>query len=114
SRSSAVPTAMPSRRSSSAKSSTRASKPAGPFSGSEPYSPDRRLAGLSLRDDATGQLDADALSDHVEVGSVLDDDVHRPLEYGLIDVVSAQEDQRARPVDRLRDRRRLLQIELAD
>src|SRR3954449_8768525 len=113
SRISAVPTAMPSCRSSSANSSMRASKPAGPRSGSLPYSPWRALPGLSLADEATAQLDADALGDDVEVGPVLDDDAHGLLEHRLVDVVGAEENQAAPQVDRFGDRRRFLQVELA-
>ena len=57
---------------------------------------------------------ADTLDHDVEVGAVLDDDRHRVVERLLVDVVGAEQQQRARPVDRLRDRRRLLQVEAAD
>jgi hypothetical protein len=42
---------------------------------------------------------------------VLDDDRHRALEHGLVHVLGAEQEQGARPVDRLRYRRRLLQVE---
>src|SRR5690348_8341225 len=113
SRISAVPTAMPSLRSSSANSRMRASKPSGPGSGSFPYKPARLgLAGLSLGKDATAQLHSNALGHDVQIGAVLDDDRHRLLEHRLIDVVGPEQDQRTRPVDRLRDRGRLLQVQL--
>ena len=44
---------------------------------------------------------------------MLDDDRHRRAEHLLVDVVGAEQQQRARPVDRLRDRGRLLEVELA-
>src|SRR3954453_14255381 len=91
--SSLVPSATPSLRSSSPSSS--------------------RLAARPLRLEGT-QLHPDALGDDVEVGAVLDDDRHRVAERLLVDVVGAEQQQRARPVDRLRDRRRLLEVELAD
>src|SRR4051794_28201960 len=91
--SSLVPSATPSLRSSSPSSS--------------------RLATRPLRLEGT-QLHPDALGDDVEVGAVLDDDRHRVAERLLVDVVGAEQQQRARPVDRLCDRRRLLQVELAD
>ena len=56
----------------------------------------------------------DPLGDQVDVGAVLDDDAHRLLEGLAVDVVGAQQQQRPRPVDRLGDRGRLLQVELAD
>src|SRR3954454_17061955 len=90
--SSLVPSASPSERSSSPSSSSRAAKPLG-------------LEGT--------QLHPDALGDDVEVGAVLDDDRHRVAEGLLVDVVGAEEQQGAGPVDRLRDRRRLLEIQLA-
>src|SRR3954454_12032327 len=110
SRISAVPTAMPSLRSSSANSSMRASKPSGPRSGSFPYRPVRLAGGR----DATAQLHSHTLGHHVEVGAVLDDDRHRLLKHRLVDVVGTEQDQSARPVDRLSDRRWLLQVELTD
>src|SRR5688572_25221797 len=70
--SSDVPTCMPSPRSSSANSSSRGAKPP--------------LRGLAS-DEAIGQLHADALRDHVEVGAVLDDDRHGVLEHRLVDVL---------------------------
>src|SRR3954465_11770746 len=102
---------MPSLRSSSASSIRRAGKPAGPRSGIPPYSlprAGRGLAGLGSPDEAIGELDSGALGDDVEVGAVLDDDRHRALEDALVDVVGAQQQKGARPVDRLGDRRRLL------
>jgi len=44
---------------------------------------------------------------------VLDDDRHRVREDLAVDVLGAEQQQRARPVDRLGDRRRLLEVELA-
>src|SRR3954452_14437876 len=113
--SSLVPTARPSSRSASASSSTRAGNPGGPGSGRPPY---RALPALGLADppeDATAaaQLHAHALGHDVEVGAVLHDDRKGALEHGLVDVVGPEQDQRARPVDQLRDRRRLLQVEPA-
>src|SRR4051795_12671730 len=95
--SSLVPSATPSLRSSSPSSSSRAARP----------------PPVALRLEGT-QLHPDALGDDVEVGAVLDDDRHRVAEGLLVDVVGAEQEQRARPVDRLRDRRRLLEVELAD
>src|SRR3954454_19221268 len=95
--SSLVPSATPSERSSSANSSSRAASPPG------------ELAGEGGTD-----LHADALGDHVEVRAVLDDDRHGVAEGLLVDVLGAEQQQRARPVDRLRDRGRLLEVELAD
>src|SRR6185503_19702650 len=85
--SSDVPTCMPSRRSSSAKSSNRGAKP---------------LRGLAS-DEAIGQLHPDAFGDQVEVGAVLHDDRHRVLEHRLVDVLGAEQEQRPRPVDRFGD-----------
>ena len=56
--------------------------------------------------------DADPLGDQVDVGAVLDQDAHRALEGLAVDVVGADQQQRPRPVDRLGDRGRLLQVEL--
>src|SRR3954452_21434715 len=92
--SSEVPIATPSSRSSSAKRRSCASKPSG--AGKLP------------------ELHADALGDHVEVGAVLDDDRHGLLERRAVEVLRAQEEQGACPVDRLGDRRGFLQVELAD
>ena len=44
---------------------------------------------------------------------MLDDDAQRLLEHVLVDVLGAQQEQRARPVDRLGDRGRLLQVQAA-
>ena len=44
---------------------------------------------------------------------MLDDHAHRALEHVAVDVLGAEQQQRARPVDRLRDRRRLLEVEVA-
>ena len=93
--SSEVPTATPSARSSSAKRDDAGREPLGHV------------------DEPTPELDADALGDHVEVGAVLDDDRQRRAEDLGRDVVGAEQQQRARPVDRLRDRGRLLEVELA-
>src|SRR3954468_1533792 len=61
----------------------------------------------------SGKPDAHALGHGVEIGAVLDDDRQRVAEGLLVDVLRAEQQQRARPVDRLRDRRRLLEIQLA-
>jgi len=87
-----VPIARPSARSSSPSSSSRASIPAG----------------------AGRQGDAHALGYQLDIGAVLDDHRHRLREGELIDVAGAEQYQRACPVDRLSDRRRLLEIELAN
>src|SRR4051812_37942699 len=109
--SSLVPTATPSPRSSSPNSSRWAASPGGASSGAvAPYSAALRLAGGR----GTGrQLHPDALGHDVEVGAVLDDDRQRLREHLLVDVVGTQEQQGARPVDRLGDGRRLLEVELA-
>src|SRR3954454_18327629 len=110
--SSLVPTATPSPRSSSPNWSRCAARPGGASSGGvAPYSAALRLAGGRGTD---RQLHPDALGDDVEVGAVLDDDRQRLREHLLVDVVGAEQQQRARPVDRLGDRGRLLEIELAD
>src|SRR4051794_28854776 len=110
--SSLVPTATPSPRSSSPNSSRCAASPGGASSGAvAPYSAALRLAGGRGTD---RQFHPDALGDDVEVGAVLDDDRQRLREDLVVDVVGAQQQQRARPVDRLGDRGRLLEIELAD
>src|SRR3954471_16575812 len=114
--SSLVPTCRPSCLNASASSSSRAGNPGGPGSGRPPYRalpPARGLA--DPPEDSTGpaQLHADALGHHVEVGAVLHDDREGALEHGLVDVVGAEQDQRTRPVDRLGDRGRLLQVEAA-
>src|SRR4051794_23544245 len=49
-----------------------------------------------------------------DVGLVLEQDVQRVLRLLRFDVLDAEQHQRARPVDGLADRRRLLQVELAD
>ena len=66
------------------------------------------------RQDAPGQAHPDPLGDEIEVGPVLDDDVHRLGEGLGVDLVGPEQQQRPRPVDRLGDRRRLLEVELAD
>src|SRR4051794_17217939 len=96
--SSLVPIATSSERSSSANSSSRAASPGCVASAPE--------GGTDLHPDAIGH--------HVEVGAVLDDDRHGVAEGLLVDVLGAEQQQRARPVDRLRDRGRLLEVELAD
>src|SRR3954468_20539920 len=96
--SSLVPSASPSERSSSPNSSRRAASPGGPA-----------LSGGW----AGTELDSDALGHDIEIGAVLDDDRHRVAEGLLVDVVGAEQQQRARPVDRLGDARRLLEVELA-
>src|SRR4051794_13155898 len=109
--SSEVPTAMPSWRSSSANSSSRGAIPVGPGrSGIPPYRPPR-LAGLPGPEEAIGELHAHALGNEVEVGAVLDDDAHRALEHALVDVLGPEQHERPCPVDRLRDRGRLLEVE---
>src|SRR3954466_9525275 len=62
----------------------------------------------------SGKPDAHALGHGVEIGAVLDDDRQRVAEGLLVDVLRAEQQQRARPVDRLRDRRWLLEVQLAD
>src|SRR5687767_8289336 len=86
--SSEVPTCMPSSRSSSANSSSRGAKPLGGLSSDEPI----------------GELHPDPLGDHVQVGAVLDDDRHRVFQDRLVDVLGAEQEEGARPVDRLGDR----------
>ena len=49
----------------------------------------------------------------VVVGGVLEDDAERRVDGRRVEVVDLERDQGARPVDRLRDRRRLLELELA-
>ena len=61
-----------------------------------------------------GKLHPDPLGDQVDVGAVLDDDRHRLREGLAVDVLGAHQQQRPRPVDRLGDRGRLLQVERAD
>src|SRR3954464_2584259 len=95
--SSLVPIATSSERSSSANSSSRAASP-GAVSASE--------GGTDLHPDAIGH--------DVEVGAVLDDDRHGVAEGLLVDVLGAEQQQGARPVDRLRDRGLLLEVELAN
>ena len=63
---------------------------------------------------AAGQLQADPLGDDVEIGAVLDDHRHRLAELVVVDVLGAEQQQGAGPVDRLGDRRRLLEVERAD
>src|SRR5947207_7921514 len=94
SRSSEVPTATPSRRSSSPNSKRRAGSVSGDIG--------RRA-----------QLEADALGDDVHVGAVLDDHRHRLREGLGVDLFDAQQQQRPRPVDRLGDRGRLLEVQRA-
>src|SRR4051812_45586513 len=96
--SSLVPIATSSERSSSANSSSRAASPGWVASAPE--------GGTDLHPDAIGH--------DVEVGAVLDDDRHGVAEGLLVDVLGAEQQQGARPVDRLRDRGRLLEVELAD
>src|SRR4051812_25130733 len=109
--SSLVPTATPSPRSSSPNSSRCAARPGGASSGAvAPYSAALRLAGGRGTD---RQLHPDALGHHVEVGAVLDDDRQRLDEHLVVDVVGPEQEQRAGPVDRLGDRGRLLEVELA-
>ena len=97
SRISEVPTATPSLRSSSQKPSSFAASPGGPAS----------AWGRS----GVGKLHPDPLGDQVDVGAVLDDDRHRLLEGLAVDVLGAHQQQRPRPIDRLGDRGRLLQVE---
>ena len=78
----------------------------GPGAGRQP------AASTSSRGPA--ELHPDALGHQVHVGAVLDDDAHRPLEHRAVEVVGAEQQQGARPVDRLGDRGRLLEVELAD
>src|SRR4051794_27998941 len=96
--SSLVPMATPSERRSSANSSIRAASPGGELAA----------------EGGDTDLHPDAVGDHVDVRAVLDDDRHRVAERLLVDVLGAEQQQGARPVDGLRDRRRLLEVELAD
>src|SRR5438128_10400365 len=93
SRSSEVPTATPSWRGSSPSSRIRAGRPSDDIG--------RRR-----------ELEPDALGHDVHVGAVLDDHRHRLRKRLRIDILGSEEQQRARPVDRLGDRRGLLQVEL--
>src|SRR3954454_20319285 len=95
--SSLVPMATPSERSSSANSSIRAASP-----------------GAVLAPEGGTDLHPDEIGDHVEVRAVLDDDRHGVAEGLLVDVLGAEQQEPPRPVDRLRDRGRLLEVELAD
>src|ERR1044072_1570548 len=99
--SSEVPIATASPRSSSAKLRSFASTPEGRSAAGG------RAIGRSL------EPHADARGDRVEVGAVLDDDRHRLAEGLRVEVVGAEQQQGARPVDRLGDRGRLLEVELA-
>ena len=60
------------------------------------------------------ERDADTGRHRVQVGAVLDDHAHRVDERVVVDVAGAEQQQRARPVDRLGDAGRLLEVELAD
>src|SRR3989440_3165508 len=93
--SSEVPTATPSRRSSSPSSRMRAGRPS---------------ADIGRR----RELEPHALGHNVHVGAVLDDHRHRLRKRVRIDFLRSEEQQRACPVDRLGDRRGLLQVELSD
>src|SRR3954452_20826404 len=106
--SSLVPTATPSERSSSPNSRIRA---ASPGRGGLRRAPCRSPS--STGTERAGQLCAHPLDHDVKGGAVLDDDRHRVVERLLVDVVGAEQQQRARPVDQLRDRRRLLQVQAA-
>src|SRR3954468_22667393 len=57
---------------------------------------------------SSGKPDAHPLGDRVEIRAVLDDDRHRRPEQLRVDVLGAEQQQRACPVDRVGDRRRLL------
>ena len=103
--SSDVPIATPSPRSSSVKPIRRASRPGGTALSGSRARPRHRAP--------PRQPHADARGDRVEVGAVLDDDRHRLAERLRVEVLGAEQQQRARPVDRLGDRRRLLEVELA-
>src|SRR3954447_3401561 len=109
--SSDVPTATPSLRSSSP--SARIC-PAIPPSGSAGAVTGSPAGGRLQRRAGPVELDAAPLGDDVEVGPVLDDDAHRLAEQVAVDVVGAEQQQRPGPVDRLGDRGRLLEVELAD
>src|SRR4029077_3303389 len=104
--SSEVPTATPSARSSSPSSRMRAGRPSGAGKRSRTGRPSGDIGGRP-------ELQPHSLGHHVHVGSVLDDHRHRLRERLRVDVLHAQQQQRARPVDRLGDRRRLLQVERA-
>ena len=61
-----------------------------------------------------GHLPQPQLADRaVLVGGVLEDDAEGVVDRLVVEVVDLQRDQRARPVDGLRDGRRLLELELA-
>src|SRR3954468_5095345 len=114
--SSLVPIATPSPRSSSPSSTMRAARPGRPPAGGvDAWSAGRRAAAGSPPPlgGPGRKLDPDPLGDHVEVGAVLDDDRQRLDERLPVDVLGAQQQQGARPVDRLGDRRRLLEVEVA-
>ena len=118
SRISEVPTATPSERSSSQKPSSFAARPGGPASARGPYGGSRHqevglVAPGRLRRRA-GHLHPDPLGDEVDVGPVLDDDRHRLGEGLVVDVVGPHQQQGPRPVDRLGDRGRLLEVEPAN
>src|SRR4051812_6710479 len=98
SRISEVPTATPSARSSSKKASRLPAVPA------TTSAPGRARRSEAARDAVALELHRDALGDQVDVGAVLDQDAHRLLEGLAVDVVSADQEQRACPVDRLGDR----------
>src|SRR5690606_11541735 len=59
-------------------------------------------------------LDRQLLGGLGDVGLVLEQDVERLLGGLLVDRVDVEQQQGARPVERLGDARRLLQVELAD
>src|SRR6516162_9750732 len=59
-------------------------------------------------------VDAELLARLADVALVLQQHVQRVAEHLGRDLVAAEVHQRARPVDRLRDRRRLLEVEVAN
>src|SRR5215208_6411336 len=93
------------RTSSRAENASRSSSPSCRTRAERPSSSGTRQAAA---------LDPDALGHRVEVGPVLDDDAHRVREDLAVDVLGAQQQQGAGPVDRLGDRRRLLEVQGAD
>src|SRR4029450_9892337 len=74
----------------------------------------RRASAKPIRWALSGKPHAHAFGHGVEVGPVLDDDRQRVAERLLVDVLRTEQQQRAGPVDRLGDRGRLLEVELAD
>src|SRR5262245_61405112 len=72
-------------------------------------SPSRSLVPLAL-----ANIDRELLGGLCDVCLVLQQDVQRLLRLLRVDGVDAEQDERARPIEGLRDRRRLLELELPD